>query len=159
MFHATFRLKQLTLSLVCMYLKQCPWKAVEKTISIQKINFFLAHRRNESVCILRILRMNMYCTYIENTRIEAVRTLLRIRRMKSVHILRICGMNLYVYWEYAEWDESSNGSLLCEFPEYSEWNCTYTDNTVEWICSYTDSTQNESLCILRICGMQEKSNI
>ncbi len=63
-------------------------------------------------------------------------------RNESVRILRIRGMNLFVYWEY------------------TEWICTYSENTRNEVnirtkssCSCTENTRNESVCILRICGM------
>jgi hypothetical protein len=63
-------------------------------------------------------------------------------RNESVRILRIHGINLLIYWEY------------------TEWICTYSENTRNEVnirtkssCSYTENTRNESVRILRIRGM------
>ncbi len=68
-------------------------------------------------------------------------------------------MNLFIYWEYAEWICSYTENLYV-FGEYVEWG-KYSNSILlfvywedaEWICSYTENTQNESVRILIIRGM------
>ncbi len=68
-------------------------------------------------------------------------------------ILRIRGMNLYIYCEYAEW--------ICSYTENKQKEiCMYTvtmRNEVNlWMkfhWSFTENTRNESVLILKICGM------
>jgi hypothetical protein len=101
-----------------------PLKAVMKMIQFRTFKIIWAHSpntRNESVCILRIRRMDLSVyweyaerirTYSENTQNEVnIRTKFccsytENTRNESVRILRIHGMNLYVYWEYAECTKS-----------------------------------------------------
>jgi hypothetical protein len=107
--------------------------------------------------------MHTYILFWSSIPLKAVKKTIQSKHSKLFeHILRICRMNLYifwhrmnlfVYWDYAEKICMYMENMVNEVNLPMKFHHSYTENTWKLICLYAENMRNESVHILRICGM------